>query len=375
MKTTIKSIYLVILAIVITLASCETNDEFQQEPGSILPEQFGVDVPSAISYEDGTSNGRYGYSSRVKEDTVNGSDIYGNLGTFIWVGDHAAEIVNDIIVGISVYNINKPMSLTFESDDDGRAKNLDVIENSNFDGQDWEFQLTITDADSEGNEDGGKALQIFWNRNPIKGIAVMKFYNLNRTEHEDAPEAMVRIDYSEAGDLDYEAQMTVSITGLPLASPLENPWAISSLKMFAGKSGDVIDVYGNSDHPNAIFISGDVGYNWAFVAAGKDSEDIGVAEVGLPSNDLDTPSRTVILKDNSIKNVLTNEIFSVWPNLPQEAVDAFLFNTEAPGFFDSEGFVQGGTSPGAQYDELQGSIEELSPFNPKEIRDLQVSFK
>ena len=375
MKTTIKSIYAVLLAAVVVLASCESNDEFQQEPGSILPENFGVDVPSALSYENGTANGRYGYGSRVKEDTVNGNDIYGNLGTFIWVGDHAAEIVRDLMVGISVYRINKPMSLTFESDDDGRAKNLVVVENSDFDGETWEYQLTITDADSEGNDDGGKALQVFWNRNPIKGIAVLNLYNLNRDEHPDAQDAIFRIDYSEDGSQGYEAHMIVSIAGLPLENPLDDPWSIGSLKMFAGKNGDVIDVYGNSDHPNAVFLSGNVGFNWAFVASGNENEDIGAAEVGLPSNNLDTSSREVILKDNSIKNVITNEIKSVWPSLPQEILDAYLFNTEAPGFFDSEGFIQGGTSPGADFDELAARLEDLSPYNPKEIRDLSISFK
>ena len=49
-------------------------------------------------------------------------------------------------------------------------KNLVVVEAPEFEGRTWEYGLTITDAESEGNEDGGKAMQIFWNSDPRKGL-------------------------------------------------------------------------------------------------------------------------------------------------------------------------------------------------------------
>jgi hypothetical protein len=267
------------------------------------------------------------------------------------------------------------MSFSYESDEDGRTKNLEVIENVTFDGETWEYQLTITDADSEGNSDGGKAIQIFWNRNPIDGIAILKPYNIDRDTEDEFADAMFRIDYNEEGTQEYDAYMMVYVTGLPLENPLDNPYSMSTLKMFAGRKGDIIDVYGNSNHPNATLFAGNSGFNWAFIASGDRESDIGVAEVGLPPSNLDEPSRSVLLDYYSIQNVFTRELYEVWPTLDSASVEAYLFNTEAPGFFDTDGFIVGGTSPGSEYDEVENRLPNLSPYNPKEITNLSIEFK
>ena len=305
---------------------------------------------------------------------VNGNLIYEHLGMFIHVGDQGAEIVGDIIKGIAIYNINKPMSFSFNGDDDGRVKNIDVVEGSYMDGETWEYELTITDADSEGNADGGMALQIFWNRSPRAGIAILKPYNIDRENDADIPDAVFRIDYSEEGDRGYDAHMLVAVSGLPVLDPLEGPYSMGTLKMFAGKKGDIVDVYGNSDHPNATFINSDAGFNWAFVASGNNALNIGAAEVGLPASNLDEPSRSVLLETYSIKNVFTNQIYEVWPNINPESVETFLLNTTAPGFFDSRGFVQGGESPSEDYNLLATRLQSLSPYNPKEVAEMIIDF-
>ncbi|MCK5207723.1 MAG: hypothetical protein KAQ79_06880 [Cyclobacteriaceae bacterium] len=348
---------------------CEPQADLPKPETSILPERFGVDIPNSLSSEYSLSNGR------VAIDTLKGNDIYQHLNLFINVGDGAAEIVGDIIRSIRIYEINKPMSLSFEGDEDGRTKNLVVKENPSFDGENWEFMLTITDASSESELDGGKGLQIFWNRYPIKGIAILKPYNINREENFEAGEAMFRIDYSEAGEHGYEGHMIVSIANLPIVDPLDDPYSMNTLKMFAGKEGDIIDVYGNSNHPNATFFAGNSGFNWAFVASGSESKDIGVAEVGLPPSNLDEPSRETLLDYYSIKNVFTREINDVWPNIDQSSVDAYLFNTGAPGYFSDNGFVSGGESPGEEYNDLEFRLSLISPYNPKEISNLNIEFK
>ena len=101
--------------------ACQPESEFPQPEGSILPERFGVDIPDALS--NGSNPG-----GRVAVDTLKGNLIYSHLNTFIHVGEEAADIVRDIIFGIRLYQINKPMSLSFEGDDDGRTKNLVVKE-------------------------------------------------------------------------------------------------------------------------------------------------------------------------------------------------------------------------------------------------------
>lgn len=357
-----------ILAAAFLFTSCEKDPDINLPEESILPENFGIDIPTAISQEPSTLK-----SAQV--DTLRGNVIYHHLSTFINVGDHGGKIVRDIIHAISRHNINSAMYLSYESDDDGRTKNLEVVENVAFDGETWEFQLTITDADSEGNPDGGKAIQIFWNRNPIVGIAILKPYNIDRNTEEKFANAMFRINYSEEGTQEYDVYMMVYVTGLQLENPLDNPYSMSTLKMFAGRKGNIVDVYGNSNHPNAIFFAANSGFNWVFVASGDNESDIGVAEVGLPPSNLDEPSRSVLLDYYSMKNVFTRELYEVWPNIDPESVEAYLFNTEAPGFFDTNGFIVGGTSPGSEYDEIENRLPNLSPYNPKEITNLSIEFK
>lgn len=358
----------------LTLTSCENNESIQPQQ-DLLPQKFSVDIPQSLSNTNSVRSGRA--SGRIKEDTLQGNDIYLHLNTFIAVGEGAAQLVEEFINGIRKYKIDRIQSLTYRSEDDNRIKNLVVLSDVDYEGRLWDYQLTITDAESETQPDGGKALQIFWNKSrEISGIAIIKPYNCDRIQNVTAKDAVFRIDYTEASTLNYDAQMEVSISGLPLANPLQDPFSVSALKMFVGKKGDAVDVFGNTDHPNAILFTGNTGFNWAFVASGSDSKNIGVAEVGLPPSQLDETDRNVLLKEYSIRNVFTDEITAVWPGINQDLLAAYLSNTAAPGYFDAKkGFLTGGISPGAEWDELAPRITGLTPFNPKVLHELAITFK
>lgn len=362
------------IALMFLVSSCDQNPDITPQQ-DLLPESFRVAIPSSISNSAYAEGGRL--SGRTKDDTLQGNDIYENLGTFIAIGDGAAEIVEDIIIGLKKHRIDRVLSLSFISDDDNRVKNLVVESDVEYEGKSWEYMLTVTDADSEVNSDGGKAMQIFWNKQrPIMGIAIIKLYNINRSENPDAGDATVRINYSEESTLGYDAEMEVLISGIPLPNPLDEPFAINNLHMFAGRKGDAVDVFGNSNHPNAILFAGNTGFNWAFVASGSNTDNIGVAEVGLPPSDLDESDREVLLKDYSIKNVFTNEINEVWPGLDPELLATYLQNTSAPGYFSEKvGFIAGGESPGPEWDEFAARLNNLSPYNPVETSNLMVTFK
>ena len=144
--------------------------------------------------------------------------------------------------------------------------------------------------------------------------------------------------------------------------------------MFVGKKGDFVDVYGNSSHPNAKFLTEKVGYNWAFVASGSDVENAAVVELGLPLSTVDSDERAVLLEENSIFNVLYSEVKTIWPHASDEILNAWLTNTEAPGFFNKNGFIQGGEAPGNQFLPLVERIAGLSPYNPKAIANLEITF-
>lgn len=350
--------------------ACETNPVVEPQD-DILPAQFRVDIPTTLS----NPNAAGGRVSGRAEEVLQGNDIYQHLGTFINVGEFASEVVEDIINGIRTLHIDRVMTLTYQSDDDNRAKNLVVVENPEFEGVVYEFGLTVTDADSEGNQDGGYALQIFWNRSPIAGVAIMKPFNMDRLHDADAGEATFRIDYNSASDLGYDAHMIVSLADLPLEQPSVDPYSMRTLKMFVGKKDNIIDVYGNSNHPNAAFFTADTGFNWAFVASGYNDSDFGVAEVGLPPSTLNETSRAVLLGDYSIYNVFTQQIQIAYPNLSQDLIDLYLMNTAAPGYFTADGFIAGGTPPSGLWTELEERILALAPYNPSEISNLQISFK
>jgi hypothetical protein len=380
-----RKFFIGILAIVAVLlvSSCE-NSLFDQKENDygILPENFKVDIPSSLSNDLKSAT-----LKSTAADTLNGNIIYWYLNAYIAVGEGAADIVEAIMWHLSVYKIENVISLSYTSKDDNRVKNLDVIADVEFEGRHWEYGLTITDAESEVNADGGIGMQVFWNKSPIEGIAIFKPYNLDRNKNVNATEAMGSIEYSEKGTGDYEAYMIVEIAGLPVAA--SQTYAVETMKMFVGKKGDVIDVIGNSNHPNARFNIYDTdtkGFNWAFVASGNKSSDVAVAEVGLPLSSADIATRSAILEDNSIKKVLTREMtnyvvaayasygITLQPDEIANYITPYLKNADAPGYFNSNGFVKGGVAPNGGYSELETRIKSLVPYNPVEISNLQIDF-
>ncbi|MBN2485080.1 MAG: hypothetical protein JXB34_03805 [Bacteroidales bacterium] len=365
-------------------SSCEENAEPKARYG-ILPETFKVDIPNSLS----NTSFKQGLKS-IESDTFSGSDIYRHLNTFIAVGEGAADIVEAVIWAISAYHIEDVIFLSYTSDEDNRVKNLEVFKEPEFAGKTWQYQLTITDAGSETNADGGIGMQVFWSKNPVRGIALIKPVNLNRKDNSIESQAMFSIEYSEEGIGDYESYMIVSIADLPLSRIFDRRFEMESLKMFVGKNGNIVDVYGNSNHPNAQFNYNDektVGFNWAFVASGNTKSDIAVAEVGLPASNADITSRTAILADNSIKKVLTREMtnyiveeyakqgITLIPDEVSVFITPYLKDADAPGYFNSNGFIQGGTAPDNNYSELETNIQSLVPYNPSEISNMVISFK
>jgi hypothetical protein len=368
------------LVCTLLITGCEQNNLFKpdQDKG-ILPEHFKVDIPGALTREMKSASLKSA-DGTVSADTLNGNGIYAHLGNFIAIGEGAADIVQAIIFTIAIYDIDEPMSLSFQSNDDQRIKNLVVEEQLEYEGRSWEYVMTISDAESETDADGGKALQIFWNTGPIEGIAILRPYHIDRAHNRTTLDAIFSIEYSEKGDDQYERYMIVEIAGMPMPDPRINPFALNSLKMFVGKQGERVDVFGNSDHPNAKFFTDNTGFSWSFVASGYDSQDIGVAEVGLPPSNLDETSRRVLLKDYSIKKVLTDEVtewFLENIGIRPDSADlaAYLRNADAPGFFAVQGFVRAGISPGDAYNELVKAIQDLTPYNPKEVNELKIAFK
>lgn len=365
----LKILAIAVLGMTLFFTSCKKNESTIAEPvarTNKVPSNFKVSIPSSISEDRG--------SRSTAGDTLKGNDIYGHLGTFIHIGEGAADVVQNIMRGISHHKIDRAMTTSFDGDD-GRTKYLEVVENTSYLGKDYALGLTISDELSMSNEDGGKAIQVFWNSSPaVEGIAILKPKNIDSRDDQDQT-AIFSVEYSETGELGYDAHMIVQVAGLFMPSALEDPFAVNNIKLFVGKKGDDIDVYGNSNHPNAKFFNDEVGFNWAFSASGSESSDLAVAEVGLPSTSLASTSRIEILEDNSIKSVIENQIYALWPDIDSSEVAGYVSEMDAPGYFDETGFVSAGVKPSTDYDNALARIKLLTPFSPKAIDELTISFK
>lgn len=363
--------FLALLAGALFFTACEntfTGPDLDDE-NSILPEELTVDIPAALM-EDVSS-----LKAAPEMDTLKGRQIYGHLRFFIHTGHHAAHLVRHTIYAIKRYNIDQVKTVTFESEDDGRIKNLVVVESPEFEGRTWDYGLTITDAESEGEEDGGMGMQVFWmHSNPKEGISLIKPSNLDFTLEREMAKAMFRVDYSGTGELGYDRHMIISLADMPAIDPLLAPFAMDGMKLFVGKEGDYVDVFGNSSHPNAKFLTEKVGYNWAFVASASVDDDVAVVELGLPLSTVDSDDREVLLIENSIYHVLYSEVKTIWPHASDELLEAWLTNTEAPGYFDRNGFIQAGETPGDEFLPLKERIGALCPYNPKSIANLEINF-
>jgi hypothetical protein len=367
-KYLIKLIGIAFIALLFT--NCQSDNE-KEAPVGEFPTQFTVDIPSSIS--------RTSTYKSLNSDDYSGREIYEHFNNFINVGESAAKFIEEIMVGISSYGLNQPMNFNFTSDEDGRTKNIVVVDNSEFKGAIWQYQLTISDVTNIDNNDMGKALQVFWNNNPVSGIAILKPSNWNASEVAEIGNAVFKVEYSEAGEYGYGAHMVVSIANWE--QDTTSRFHMDELKMFVGKTGNIIDVYGNSTHPDAyLFIEEPKGFCWAFVASSNKLSNIGVAEVGLPPHMLNEGNRDVLLEYYSIENVFTKQfreaIFQINGEYPHDSVtEKILINTQAPGFFNADGFIQGGESPSADYDPLLNNINLLTPYNPLNISELIIEFK
>lgn len=354
-----KSIKLIALLLCFAfLVACSSDDEV---PSQIdIPSNFSVDIPQSISDNAGGLNGRV---SGDGDGMIEGNEIYESLRGFIKIGEGSAEIIElTLLVGVAL-EVQNVRSYTFESEDDGREKRIDINEGVTRGGTAYDYEMTMIDTENDE-----MALQLLWNTDPVQGVGILKPYNIDRTEHTDAIDAFVRIDYSE-DDATYDATMTVSIAGLE--TPQNGD--IDNLKMFVGKKGDIVDVMGNSNHPNIVIIDEDFtgGRNYAFVARGDESTDLGVAKLALPPSATTTDD---VLVDYSVYAVLDAEIKKLGIT-DQDLIDEYLAEALSPAYFNNDGFITSGpdNKPVSFSDEFV-DLTGMNPFVPNDVKNLTLDF-
>lgn len=345
-----------VLLLFIGITSC--SEEEIAEKRVEIPERFSVDIPSSISKFSGGLNGR------VAEDgdgIIQGEDIYAALPHFIRLGEASAEIIEYTLLIGAVLETANLGTFTTEETDDERSKRVEIVKNVTRGGADYEFEMTMTDV-----ADGELGLQLLWNTDPVSGVGILRPYYIDRIENKDL-DAYVRINYSEDDPI-YDATMTVSLSGIEKV----NEGDLDNLKMFVGRSGDIVDVFGNSNHPGITIIDPQFtgGRNYAFVGRGDESNNLGVVKLALPPSNVDNAD---VLNTYSVYNVLDQEIKEV-SNLDQTIIDAVLAEAGTPAYFDAAGFISAdGTVPDGFTEEFV-DLDGMSPFVPVQVRDLEIAF-
>lgn len=354
---------ILILFSVVLFVSCG-DDEETSDPvtpsESVVPSTFRVDIPPSISSE--SSGGKV---SADPDSLFDMSFIYEAIPGFIEIGESAALTVEEIMVTIQKYNLSRAQAVSFVSDDDGRDKELIVRENVTASDEMYEYGMQIIDVD-----DQEVAMQVFWNTNPVKGFAIMNVFQIDRENDENLySDTYYKIAYSEA-DTAADATMEVWIANFPIENA--DSFGVDNFRMFVSKSGDVVTVNGNSNHPNMAFengTSGIVGRNYAFRARADEANDVGVIEVGLPPSDVNMPN--AVYRDYNILEVVRAEYGS--------GIDSTLvFNYKAPGYFSEDGGFLGDGDYNADPNLFPASFVSLNglrSFVPSEIRDLEISFE
>ena len=336
------------------------DDTENPQRESILPTAFNVEVPTSLASTSGLKAG---------DLSVSGNDLYEMMRAFVFVGHSSAAIIHEFIGVIALYQIDEPMEFKYISGDDDRAKELIVTANETFENIKYEYKMVVRDI--QNPLDPATGLEMYWNRTPENGIAIMQFSNLNRTDAENI-DARIRIDYSESSST-YDKQMIVSIAGLDIDGVNDN---VDNLKMFVGKKGDRLDVYGNANLPDYQIIDKTHlnGYNWEFVAHVDDSKNISVAKVALPPTTVS--NNTNLFTTYAMKTVLEKEIKIQYPDFAdaQILINDILANSDAPAYFNANGFISCGTTIPSGFTTEFIDLSSMNTYTPVAINALRIPF-
>ncbi|MFC2125718.1 hypothetical protein ACFLU5_12995 [Bacteroidota bacterium] len=353
----LRKIGIILLAVLIMpYTGCEESDDAGD---SLIPENFIVDIPDALSYN--SANGR------ISEDEINGGLVYALLGVYIYFGEASALLVQEFITFLRTHpGLTKLDTFTFTSDEDGRTKKATVEENGTYDGKSYQYKLTVWD------EDETMAFQLFWNKSPISGVAIMSPYNIDRTNEYVNPELMYRLEYSE-DNANYEKVMIVSVS----KHELFDEDGIDNFKMHVGKQGDIVEIFGNSNHPTITIIGNNYNgaRNYAFVGRADEANDIGVAQVAMPPSSVVTNEG--IFENYSIRKVLEEEVFIAFGTSLPSILDPFLVNSDPPGYFvKGKGFEGSGDNvpDDTGFTEEFIDLSNLKPYVPNSIQYMSVDF-
>jgi hypothetical protein len=260
------------------------------------------------------------------------------------------------------------MTFSFISNDDGRTKTCVVTANASYNSKTYELKLNMTDGTDT-------AMQIFWNTNPVEGLAILDAYQINHSALKTNIRYQVEFGTTAPG---YDKYMVVSIVNAPVTGIYD----LNNLKLFAGLKGNIVEVYGNSNHPNAVFTDPTtVGFDYAFTGRADTTKNIGVVNLGLPPTTLN--STDSVFTTYSIYNLLSTEYHKVWDpfaDTPDKklwlntTISGLLKTAQIPAYFRNSGFIGCGSTLPDGFTSSFVNISSLKPYVPLDIKNLKIVF-
>jgi hypothetical protein len=356
----------VLFFLIVGIASC---DDLKLDKGptllqeKIIPQEVGIYIPSALNSDSGVD----------KKKSINGSEIYNYIRSYIGLADKMTSIVQSSYQRMGVVETSGVLEF-FYTDIDGKTKNVSILENytDTIANKDWDYYMEVyneTFADL--------ALKAWWNVSPHEQKILFKPSSLNTTEMTNHKNALAEIQYKVgSAESQYEEELFVAIVGLTRKNEISD--VPENIIISIGKNSNTLDITGASYNPDVALLDFNYrgGRNWTFLAKMNTTENIAAVELALPPSSIETVDN--LFTDYSFKQVVLDEIKTVNPGsetlseselFALEGIDGSL--VESPGFYNQSGFVAAGTPPSTSYNILI-DFEELTPYVPVFVRDYTI---
>jgi hypothetical protein len=343
-------------------SSCNSVVTNPPKAENIIPlDSILVDIPAPLStYVSGARK-----SSPV--DPIDGQEIYEALRVYIGFAEESAELIRKILEIIHDQKLTKPKDFQFTGDD-GRTKEVSIRTDIFADGISWDYRINIQ------NSGGNMAFQFFWIKKPFQAFAILDLYAMDSIEHQTIQGMMMSIQVNRNKGIGVKRQQMVQVADHP--KPGSDDSYLDNLKMLILDKGNLVEIMGNSNHPDMVLIdsSQTPGKSYSFVGRGSKSQDIGVVKLALPPSGLN--NLQFLFEQYSVDTVLKSEILNLDPSFPIDTLNVLLQNARIPAYFNGQGFISAGPIPPS----LPGftntfiDLSGLNPFLPKEVRDLKIDF-
>ena len=354
----LKLFFFFIAALLINSCNSVVTDPPKAE--NIIPlDSILIDIPSPLS--NYVSNGKFS-----KIDPIDGGEIYEALRVYIGLAEESAELLREILKIIHNHNLSQLKNFSFVGDD-GRTKEVTIVKNVSVNGIAWKYKMEIQNAG------GNLGFQFFWNRTPFKALSVIDFYEMDNIEHQNLSGMKMEIKADGHGVASFQRQMEISLDNIPKQAGDEN--YLNKLKMRVTDFGDLVEIIGNSNHPDMILIDSTQapGKSYSFGARGSKSMDIGIANLALPPSNLTTLQNLFL--NYSLDTVIKSEILILQPTIPIDTLNVLVQNARNPGYFDGTGFLSAGPIvPNNLFSSAFVDLTGLIPFVPNDVKGLQVNF-